>query len=413
MLGSLTRQRMVLVVVLALLAGLSSIVVLWKPASAAATVPSGFQDSLFATGLEQVTAMEFAPDRSKRLFVTEKNAGNIRVITWNQQDGTGTLLQEPFARIPNVDTQQTRGVLGLTFHPNFGNGTEDYVYVHYTQKVDGNSHNRIVRFEADPNNPNVSTENPDGSSKIEPIFELDKLGTATTHDGGHIDFGNDGYLYVPVGDNKRNKFAPILNTLKLNNLFGKVLRIEDDGDPAPDNPFLSKTTGKNQAIYAKGFRNPFSMAVEPAPGDRIYINDVGEQTWEEINNLKAGANYGWPKYEGRQGDRRFKKPVFAYKHDTLPRTPAATSGCAISGGAFYYPPGGASMPFPEEYEGDYFFQDFCNGWIRKLDADSKSVSGFASGASFPVDLKVGPDGGLYYLERGSGSVRVIRPSTSG
>src|SRR3712207_4713361 len=102
MLGSSTRQRMGLVIALALIAGLLSVVVLWRPASAA--VPTGFQDSVFASGLGQVTAMEFAPDGSKRLFVTEKGTGNIRVITWNQ-DGTGTLLQEPFAHIPNVDTE--------------------------------------------------------------------------------------------------------------------------------------------------------------------------------------------------------------------------------------------------------------------------------------------------------------------
>jgi glucose/arabinose dehydrogenase len=240
------------------------------------------------------------------------------------------------------------------------------------------------------------------------IFELDDLGVSTKHNGGHIHFGNDGYLYIPVGDNKRDRAAPILNTLKLNNLFGKVLRIEDDGDPAPNNPFVDRTNGRNEAIYARGFRNPFSFAVEPASGNKIYINDVGEQTWEEINDLKRGANYGWPLHEGFEGGARFTKPVYVYKHDRLPHTPPATSGCAITGGTFYYPPAGASTPFPAKYQGDYFFADFCNGWIRRLNADGERVRSFASGASFPVDLKVGPDGGLYYLQQ-SGSVRVIRP----
>jgi glucose/arabinose dehydrogenase len=135
---------------------------------------------------------------------------------------------------------------------------------------------------------------------------------------------------------------------------------------------------------------------------------VGEQTWEEINRLKRGAKYGWPRYEGPEGSARFEKPIFAYKHDSLPNTPSSTSGCAITGGTFYYPPAGASTPFPAMYEGDYFFADFCNGWIRRLEADGERVRPFANGASFPVDLKVGPDGGLYYLEQG-GSVGVIRP----
>src|SRR5215217_567899 len=108
-----------------------------------------------------------------------------------------------------------------------------------------------------------------------------------------------------------------------------------------------------------------------------------------------------------------RTPVSAYKHDQLMHTPPASSGCAITAGTFYHAPAGASVPFSDEYTGDYFFADFCNGWIRKLDADSESVSGLASGASRPVDLKVGPDGGLYYLELGSGSVRVIRPDTGG
>jgi glucose/arabinose dehydrogenase len=198
--------------------------------------------------------------------------------------------------------------------------------------------------------------------------------------------------------------------MKLTNLFGKVLRINANGSIPTNNPFYDVTTGNNRAIYARGFRNPFSFAVEPAPPNRIYINDVGEQTWEEINELKVGANYGWPRYEGFEGDARFEKPIFAYKHDTLPDTPPATSGCAITGGTFYHPSADASTPFPAEYQGDYFFADFCNGWIRKLDADTERVRGFASDASSPVDLKVGPDGGLYYLELGSGSVRVIRPT---
>jgi glucose/arabinose dehydrogenase len=394
--GALTRHRMVLWVVLAFLAGLLAILVLWRPASGATPVRDGFQDSQVATGLQSPTAMEFAPDG--RLFVAEIG-GTIRVIE------NDTLLPDPFVTIPGVDDRGGRGVQGLTFHPNFGEGTnEDYVYVHYTQDGPGEepSHNRIVRFTA---NGNVAAE-ADGIG--ESVFELDDLGVSTKHNGGHIHFGNDGKLYIPVGDNKRDRFEPILDTMKLTNLFGKVLRINADGSIPTNNPFYGATTGRNRAIYARGFRNPFSFAVEPAPGNKIYINDVGEQTWEEINRLKRGANYGWPRYEGPEGTARFEKPVFAYKHDSLPRTPSATSGCAITGGTFYYPPADASTPFPATtYQGDYFFADFCNGWIRRLEADGERVRPFASGASFPVDLKVGPDGGLYYLEQG-GSVGVIR-----
>ena len=400
--GSPTRHRVVLILASALFAALLSIFVLWTPASGAATVPTGFEDSEFAAGLQGPTAMEFAPDG--RLFVAEIG-GTIRVIE------NGTLLEEPFVTIPNVDARGGRGVQGLTFDPVFS--VNHLVYVHYTQAgADGEpSHNRIVRFTADVDGgkPNTAKED-DGIG--ESVFEMGDLGRSTKHNGGHIHFGNDGKLYIPVGHNKRDRFGPILNTMKLTNLFGKVLRINPDGSIPPDNPFLDATTGENGAIYARGFRNPFSFAVEPAPLGEIFINDVGEQRWEEINSLKAGANYGWPRYEGPNGGARFEKPIFAYKHDGLPNTPPATLGCAITAGTFYYPPPGASTPFPDEYQGDYLFADFCNGWIRNRDAETERVRSFAGGARSPVDLKVGPDGGLYYLEVG-GSVRVIRPSTGG
>lgn len=394
MLGSLFRHKRVSVVALASLAGLLSILALSNPAAGQARVPPGFEDTQFAAGLHQPTAMEFAPDG--RLFVAEIG-GTIRVI-----DADGNLLPDPFVRIPGVDDRGGRGVLGVTFDPDFA--TNHFVYVHYTQNgsAEKPSHNRVVRFTA---NGDVATE-PNGDG--EPIFELDSLGTSTKHNGGHMHFGGDGKLYIAVGDNKRDRFAPILNTLKLTNLFGKVLRINADGSIPTDNPFYDATSGDNRAIWARGFRNPFSFAVEPAPGSRIFINDVGEQRWEEIDNLKKGANYGWPRYEGPNGGRRFAKPVYAYKHDDLPHTPPATSGCAITGGAFY--DADPSVAFPPEYQGDYFFADFCNGWIRHLDADGKGVGGFATGTNMPVDLKVGPDGGLYYLEVG-GSVRVIQATT--
>jgi len=407
MLDLLATHRTVLVTVLALLAGLSSIFLFWKPASGAANVPEEFQDSQFATGLRQPTAMEFAPDG--RLFVTEVG-GTVRVI-----ESDGTLLDEPFVAIPNVDTRGNRGVQGLTFDPAFGTAGHNFVYVHYTQQGSNGerSSNRIVRFTAEGN----AAAEQDGAPIMEFIFEMDPLGRSDQHNGGHIHFNDDdGKLYIPVGDNKRNKFKPFLKLMKLTHLFGKVLRINADGSIPSDNPFFNTTTDNNRAIYARGFRNPFSFAVEPGTGpdrDRIYINDVGEQTWEEINDLKAGANYGWPRHEGFQGGSGFTRPIFAYRHDSLKNTPPATSGCAITGGAFYHAPAGASAPFAAEYEGDYFFADLCNGWIRKLEhlgSGDVSASNFATGVRGPVDLKVGPDGGLYYLEVSSGSVGVIRPS---
>lgn len=398
MLGSLVRHKTVLVIALALLAGLLPIFVAGKPAHGAGKLPSNdFKQSQVAAGLSGPTAMEFAPDG--RLFVAEVG-GKLRVIK------DGELLEEPFVDISTfdqIDSRGGRGLLGVAFDPKFGdpaNPGNDYVYLHYTQKASdgGPSHNRVVRVMADTdNNPDVALA---GSNQD--IFEMDDLGNSPKHNGGAIHFGNDGMLYIAVGDNKRNRTAQSMNTV-----LGKMLRVEPDGDIPPDNPFYDPADpeDKNGAIWAMGFRNPYTFAVQPGTG-KIHINDVGQQRWEEINVGEAGANYGWPFVEGPR-DSRFTEPIFAYRHGSGP-----TTGCAITGGAFYNPPQDASSSFPDGYLGDYFFADFCTGWIRVLDADGEGVSPFATGVNLPVDLKVSQDGSLYYLELGSGSVNKIQPSAT-
>jgi hypothetical protein len=130
---------------------------------------------------------------------------------------------------------------------------------------------------------------------------------------------------------------------------------------------------------------------------------VGETTWEEINDGLAGANYGWPTTEGSTANPNFKSPRLAYVH--------ASGVCAITGGAFYSP---LANQFPSDYVNDYFFADYCAGWIRKLDpATGNSVTTFATGISSPVDLKVADDGSLYYLARGNGAVYRIQYGASG
>jgi hypothetical protein len=121
----------------------------------------------------------------------------------------------------------------------------------------------------------------------------------------------------------------------------------------------------------------------------MFINDVGETTWEEINDGIAGSNYGWPVNEGPTTDPGFRAPLFAYGHGG-----SSSTGCAITGGAFYNP---ATAQFPAGYTGKYFFADLCNHWIRVLDPSNNTAADFAGGTSSTVDLKVGADGSLYYL----------------
>src|SRR5262249_36498820 len=156
------------------------------------------------------------------------------------------------------------------------------------------------------------------------LLELDDL-SAGNHNGGAIHFGVDGKLYIGVGENAKGA-----NAQTLANLLGKLLRINSDGSIPADNPFYTSASGRNPAIWALGFRNPFTFAVQPGSG-RIFINDVGNASWEEIDELVRGANYGWPNCEGActPGDARFREPVYYYPHGAGSRR-----GDCIAGGTF-------------------------------------------------------------------------------
>ena len=334
----------------------------------AANLPTGFTEVQVGGNLSgSLTAMAFAPDG--RLFVCQQG-GQLRVIK------NGVLLSTPFVSL-TVDSSGERGLLGIALDPNFT--TNHYLYVYYTVATSP-IHNRVSRFTAAGN-----TAAP-GSEIV--ILNLDNLSSATNHNGGAIHFGPDGKLYIGVGENANGA-----NAQSLSNLLGKMLRINADGTIPPDNPFYNTATGNNRAIWALGLRNPFTFAFQPGT-TRLFINDVGESTYEEINDGIAGSNYGWPITEGPTSNSAFRGPIYFYGHGTNNVT-----GCAIVGAAFYNPP----VPqFPSSYSGKYFFADLCNGWIRVFDPSAGTATGFATGIVNPVDLHVGSDGALYYLARGSG-----------
>ena len=340
--------------------------------AAAATLPANFTESSLATGLASPTAMEFAPDG--RLFVAEQG-GRLRVIKNN------ALLPTPFVTL-TVESSGERGLLGIAFDPGFA--TNHWIYVYYTATTPS-VHNRVSRLTA---NGDVAVA---GSETV--LLELENL-NATNHNGGSIHFGPDGKLYVAVGEN-----ANSANSQVLTNRLGKMLRINADGTIPDDNPFPT-AVGVNHSIWAMGLRNPYTFAFQPFSG-RMFINDVGETSWEEINEGVAGANYGWPLTEGPTNDARFVSPLFAYNH---------TGGCAITGGTFYNP---LTNQFPGQYAGSYFFADYCGGWIANRDA-AGALTAFATDIGAPVDLKVGDDGSLYYLARGdSSNTGIVRRITYG
>jgi cysteine-rich repeat protein len=351
----------------------------FAPKGTSALAPAGFTETLIASGLTPPSAMKIAPDG--RVFVLEQN-GRVRVVK------NDVLLSTPFTTF-TVDNVGERGLSGIAFDPDFA--TNGYIYFYYTATTP-TTHNRLVRVTA---NGDVMAP---GSEVV--LMDFPTL-TAEIHNGGALNFGSDGKLYISLGENGTGSNAQSLNTV-----LGKILRVNKDGSIPTDNPFYGSTTGMNRAIWALGLRNPFTFDFQPGTG-RMYINDVGAATWEEINEGAPGANFGWPTTEGPTTNPSFRSPVYAYGHGNG----GASTGCAVVGGAFYNP---ATTQFPASYVGKYFFADLCSGWIRVLDPATRTASSFITSVSVPVDLEVGANGTLYYITRhaySSGRIYKVTYST--
>ncbi|MFO1286516.1 MAG: PQQ-dependent sugar dehydrogenase [Rubrivivax sp.] len=342
-------------------------------------VPAGFtRNENWVGGLANAAAFALAPDG--RIFVAEQG-GNLRVVK------NGALLGLPFVSL-NVDSTGERGLVGVAVHPNFA--SNHFVYVYYTSINGAARRNRIVRYTATAD---VATD--PGT----PILELPDLSGATNHNGGGMRFGPDGKLYVGVGENGRPALAQ-----DRSHPFGKILRLNDDGSTPGDNPFATTQTGQGRLVWAYGLRNPFTFAFQPGTG-RMHINDVGEETWEEIDLGAAGANYGWPASEGfdRVGSG-FTAPIFAYGHAPATGSPPGGffSGEAIAGGVFYPASGAGPGLFPAPWRGNYFFADFLGRFVGLLDIGNDNAAyTFCTLSGLPVDMLVGTDAALYVLTRGA------------
>lgn len=351
----------------------------------AQTLLPGFARIQVGGTINSPTVMAFAPDG--RIFVAQQS-GALRVIK------AGTLLTTPFVSL-SVNSSGERGLIGVTFDPDFL--SNNYIYVYYTVPSAGAGiapFNRISRFTA---NGDVALA---GSEQI--ILNLDPLSSATNHNGGAIAFGIDGKLYVAVGDNANSSTPQNLDTY-----HGKFLRINKDGSAPSDNPFFSPTASEQRKrIWAYGLRNPYTFSIQPGTG-KIFVNDVGQNAVEEINDATVGGrNFGWPAAEGTSTNPNFTNPTFLYNH-----TGAAPTGCAITGGTFFNP---QFTTYPAAYIGNYFFQDFCTNWIYSLDLSATPTAAlFASSiGGSSVSLMTGPDGNLYYLSRGSQALYKITSTNS-
>ncbi len=338
----------------------SLVLLLTKSEIVLASPPANFQTTpIVASGLNGPSGFEIAPDG--RIFVLERT-GKIKIIK------NGVLLDTPFADLPSVASGD-RGLIGIAIDPEFG-VSNHYVYFYYTGT---DLLNRLVRFDASTD---VGTNGP---------FVLYQTNSPSQelHVGGSIGFGLDGKLYFAVGD---NGYPP--NAQNLSNPHGKLLRINKDGSIPIDNPFFGQP-GALPEIWAYGMRNPWRFQFDSVTG-YLYDGDVGDFTWEEINKIEKGKNYGWPTYEGMCviSCGNVVNPIYAYNHDG--------ESAAVTGGPVY-----RGDMFPQDYDGSLFFGDYAKGFIKRstLDAfgNSTGIFDFDLNAGSVVDLKVAPDGSLYYI----------------
>jgi glucose/arabinose dehydrogenase len=343
-----------------------------------------------ATGLERPLFLTHAPGDTARVFIAEQHSGEIRIL----RRPAHILEDEPFLTVPGISRGSEQGLLGLAFHPNYAFNGLFYVYI-----TDPTS--RVLRYRValEPGQLPMESDVADPSSEL-PVLSFTQ--PQSNHNGGWIAFGPDDYLYIASGDggsgydSGTGHTAGIGNAQDLtDNLLGKILRVDVDGDSYPgdpsrnyaipdSNPFVD-VTGDDE-IWAYGLRNPYRSSFDRATGD-LYIADVGQAHCEELDvqpaNSPGGENYGWRLREGviatpgggvgGSAPPDAINPIMDYAHPTVSEVcsnpGAGFRGVAVTGGYVY------RGPVPE-LQGRYVFADFSTGHIWSLLWDGTAPSTF-------------------------------------
>ncbi|MGN6645565.1 MAG: sugar-binding protein, partial [Cytophaga sp.] len=349
------------------------------------STPTFSQVLINNTDLTNPTVMTMLPDG--RILIGQQ-AGTVKLFK------NGSLVAGNALSI-TVDASggdyTERGLIGITSDPNFA--TNGYIYIFYTTTV-GGTHNKVSRFK-------MTGDVIDPASETL-VTDLDPLSTATNHNGGALHFGLDGKLYIAAGEN-----ATPANAQNLNVTHGKLLRLNADGTIPTDNPYATDVNLSKRKIWQYGLRNPFTFDVQPGTG-KIFINDVGQDAWEEIDDGTVGnKNFGWPDVEGNTTNTTYTNPVYTYNHGA-----SNVNGCAITGGCFFNP---TSTNYPSKYIGKYFFMDYCGNWMDVMDpVTGTKIERFIAHlqGSAPVAVDVAADGNLYYLTRNPAALYRIAYSGS-
>ncbi len=357
----------------------------------------GFTETVVDGSLSAPTALAFLPDG--RLLITEKDGA----LKLNDGVNTSTLVTI------GVCTGSEMGLLGVAVDPDFTN--TGFIYLYRTDDSNGcgsatGRSSQVVRVTMGPG---------DTVSPGSLVVLLDGIRTDNgNHDGGVLRIGPEGKLYVGVGDtgNGDNQGGPGSATnpyaQDLNEINGKVLRLNLDGTIPSDNPFFNQV-GKRGEIFAYGFRNPFRMGFDPMTGS-LWVGDVGDLTVEEIDIVSSGNDYAWPHCEAtlpggceQPGD---VDPIFSYPHSG-----GSSLGTCLIGGSFSGTFGGL--------DNQYFFGDCTSGRIYSavVNGTRDDIVGtpslFVSSAGTPADMIFGPDGALYYANVSDGVVARVAPAVSG
>jgi hypothetical protein len=308
----------------------------------------------FLSGLTSPVLITNARDGTNRLFIVEQ-AGIIKVLQ------PGSTTPTVFLNITSrILTGGERGLLGLAFHPQYE--TNRRFFVHYTRQTDGAG--VIAEYRASVSNPDVADATETVLLTIPQPF--------SNHNGGMIEFGPDGFLYIAKGDGGSAN-DPGNRAQNINELLGKILRINVDipngsipYSSPPTNPFFGATPGADE-IYAVGLRNPWRFSFDRSTG-QLYVGDVGQGAREEVDIITLGGNYGWRVYEGSLctgldpplcNPANYIFPITEYSH--------AGGRCSITGGYAYR---GSQATFNP---GTYLFADFCTGEIFKFEGGVQSL----------------------------------------
>ena len=369
-----------------------------------AVAGTAIRSELLVSGLPNLTDLQAPPLDPNRLFAVQQH-GFIRIVE------NGAVLPAPFLDIASkVSCCGERGLLGLAFHPDYE--STGWFFVNYT---DNAGDTVIARYQvsADPDVANAASE----------LVLLGIPQDFSNHNGGQLAFGPDGYLYAGLGDGGSGG-DPFDRAQDPGTLLGKMLRLDvgQAGPPwaAPSNPFFDGgLSDPLDEIWALGLRNPWRFSFDRLTGD-LYIADVGQNVWEEVNFQPAGSpggeNYGWDVFEGDghcfEGDPEcampgdFVMPVLEYDHG---------QGCSITGGHVYR---GCAMP---DLHGTYFYGDFCAGFVRTFQGLAGGVpqnpqdrtAELAPGGGLSLDTisTFGEDarGELYVADRSGGEIFRIVP----